>query len=47
MDDVIGRVGAGLQIATAKGVDFRLQYDGEFASHTKSNSGSLKVMVPF
>jgi len=47
MDDVIGRIGAGLQVSTAKGVDFRLQYDGEFASHTKSHSGSLKVMVPF
>ncbi|WP_157792888.1 autotransporter outer membrane beta-barrel domain-containing protein [Bordetella genomosp. 8] len=47
IDDVIGRVGAGLQVATAKGVDFRLQYDGEFAQHTKSHSGSLKVMIPF
>jgi hypothetical protein len=47
MDDVIGRIGAGLQVATAKGVDFRLQYDGELASHAKSHSGSLKVMIPF
>ncbi|ALM81604.1 hypothetical protein ASB57_00250 [Bordetella sp. N] len=47
MDDVIGRIGAGFQVSTAKGVDFRLQYDGELASRTKSHSGSLKVMVPF
>ncbi|WP_233238823.1 autotransporter outer membrane beta-barrel domain-containing protein [Bordetella sp. LUAb4] len=47
MDDVIGRIGAGFQVSTAKGVDFRLQYDGELAKHAKSHSGSLKVMVPF
>src|SRR5690606_29351052 len=47
MDDVIGRIGAGLQVSHAGGIDFRLQYDGEFSSHTQSPRGSLKVMVPF
>jgi len=47
MDNVIGRLGAGLQISNADGVDFRLQYDGEFASRTRSHRASLKVMVPF
>jgi len=47
MDDVIGRVGAGIQISNAGGIDFRLQYDGEFSSHVQSHRGSLKVMVPF
>lgn len=47
MDDVIGRIGAGLQVSHAGGIDFRLQYDGEFSSHTQSHRGSLKVMVPF
>ncbi|MCD0502923.1 autotransporter outer membrane beta-barrel domain-containing protein [Bordetella petrii] len=47
MDNVIGRLGAGLQVSNAGGIDFRLQYDGEFASRTQSHRGSLKVMVPF
>jgi hypothetical protein len=47
MDDVIGRVGAGLQVSNAGGIDFRLQYDGEFSSHIQSHRGTLKVMVPF
>jgi hypothetical protein len=47
MDDVIGRIGAGLQISNVDGVDFRLQYDGEFSGHVQSHSGTLKVMVPF
>ncbi|MCD0503154.1 autotransporter outer membrane beta-barrel domain-containing protein, partial [Bordetella petrii] len=47
MDDVIGRLGAGLQVSTEAGVDFRLQYDAELASEAKSHSGSLKVMIPF
>ncbi|MVW78290.1 autotransporter outer membrane beta-barrel domain-containing protein, partial [Bordetella sp. 02P26C-1] len=47
MDDVIGRVGAGLQVTNAGGVDFRLQYDGDFSSHIQSHRASLRVMVPF
>ncbi|ADP16480.1 outer membrane autotransporter barrel domain protein 4 [Achromobacter xylosoxidans A8] len=47
MDDVIGRVGAGLQVSNAGGIDFRLQYDGDFSSHIQSHRGTLKVMVPF
>ncbi|MCC2595869.1 autotransporter outer membrane beta-barrel domain-containing protein [Pusillimonas sp. MFBS29] len=46
-DDVIGRIGAGLQISNAGGIDFRLQYDGEFSSHIQSHRGTLKVMIPF
>jgi hypothetical protein len=47
VDDVIGRLGAGLQVSNAGGVDFRLQYDGEFSSHIQSHRASLKLMVPF
>ncbi|WP_353151899.1 autotransporter outer membrane beta-barrel domain-containing protein [Pollutimonas bauzanensis] len=47
MDNVIGRLGFGLQVSNVEGVDFRLQYDGEFSSHAQSHSGTLKVMVPF
>jgi uncharacterized protein with beta-barrel porin domain len=47
IDNVVGKVGAGLQVTRAGGVDFRLQYDGQFSDHVRSNSGTLKVMVPF
>ncbi|HEY9274032.1 autotransporter outer membrane beta-barrel domain-containing protein, partial [Achromobacter sp.] len=47
MDDVVGRIGAGLQVSNAGGIDFRLQYDGDFSSHIQSHRGTLKVMVPF
>lgn len=47
IDDVVGKVGAGLQVMNAGGVDFRLQYDGQFSEHVRSNSATLKVMVPF
>src|SRR5690606_21756406 len=43
MDNVIGRLGAGLQISNVSGIDIRLQYDGEFASKRQSHRGSLKV----
>jgi len=47
IDDVIGRVGAGLQVSSAAGIDFRLQYDGEFSRHVQSHRGTLKLMMPF
>jgi len=40
---VVGHLGGGIQVTTAEGVDFRLQYDGEFSSDTRSHAGSLKV----
>jgi len=46
-DSVIARIGAGLQVSNAAGVDFRLQYDGEFSGNVTSHSGTLRVMVPF
>jgi hypothetical protein len=47
IDNVIGKLGAGLQVTNAGGIDFRLQYDGQFSEHVRSNSATLKVMVPF
>ena len=47
IDDVIGKVGAGLQVMKAGGIDFRLQYEGQFSQHVRSNSAALKVSVPF
>ena len=46
-DNVIGRIGAGIQVMNAGSVDFRLQYDGEFASGGNSHSAALKLAVPF
>lgn len=45
--NVMGRVGAGLQVSTAAGVDFRLQYDGEFSSQGRSHAGAVKMIMPF
>ena len=46
-DDVIGKVGAGLELTHKSGVDFRLQYDGQFSDHVRSHSVTLKAIVPF
>jgi hypothetical protein len=47
IDDVVARIGAGVQVLTAAGVDFRFQYDGEFSDRVSSNAGSLKAIMPF
>jgi hypothetical protein len=47
IDDVVGRVGAGLEITKTGGVELRLQYDGAFSKHVRSHSGTLKMMMPF
>jgi hypothetical protein len=46
-DNVVGRIGAGIQVTHANRLDFRLQYDGEFASRGNSHSGSLKAAYRF
>ncbi|MGV2865357.1 autotransporter outer membrane beta-barrel domain-containing protein [Achromobacter sp. AGC39] len=46
-DNVVGRIGAGFQVTHATKLDFRLQYDGEFASRGNSHSGSLKMAYRF
>jgi outer membrane autotransporter protein len=47
IDDVVARIGAGVQVSTNAGVDIRLQYDGEFSDRVSSNAGSLKAIIPF
>jgi uncharacterized protein with beta-barrel porin domain len=47
IDDVVVRIGAGVQLLTTAGVDLRLQYDGEFSDRTSSNAGSLRAILPF
>ncbi|GAB3120458.1 hypothetical protein GCM10027288_46640 [Bordetella tumbae] len=46
-DHVVGRVGVGMQVNNRSGLDFRLQYDGEFSSKATSHAGQLKVMYRF
>lgn len=46
-DSVVGRLGAGLEVASGRGYNVRVQYDGAFGSRTESHAGSLKVVVPF
>jgi outer membrane autotransporter protein len=47
LDTVVARVGAGVQLYTAKGFDLRLQYDGEFSSSVTANGGSLIASYRF
>jgi uncharacterized protein with beta-barrel porin domain len=47
MDDVIARIGAGLHLSKVGGIDVELQYAGEFSQDTSSNTGMLRVNLPF
>ncbi len=47
LDQVIGRVSAGVQLMGLQGADLRLTYDGEFSNHITSHAGALTVSVPF
>lgn len=46
-DTVVGRVGAGLHLMKAGGIEVRVQYDGEFASKGNNHAASLRLNVPF
>ncbi len=47
MDQVVGRVGAGVQLYTGKLMDFRLQYDGEYGGNLTAHGGSVVISVKF
>ncbi|MEQ1955911.1 hypothetical protein [Mesorhizobium sp. CN2-181] len=47
MGDVLFKVGAGLHLSKIGGMDIELQYAGEFSEDTSSNSGMLRVNLPF
>ena len=47
MDQVVGRVTAGVQLYTARDLDFRLQYDGEYGGRLIGHGGSLVVSLRF
>ena len=47
MDQVAGRVTAGVQLYTGRLMDFRLQYDGEYGGTVTAHGGSLVMSVKF
>jgi uncharacterized protein YhjY with autotransporter beta-barrel domain len=47
LDDTVGRIGAGVQLYSASGLELRLLYDGEFSEHVESHAGSLVASIPF
>ena len=48
MDDVFGRVGAGVDLMGLKnGISLRAEYEGAFSEHTSRNMGSLRFAVDF
>ncbi|WP_299810503.1 autotransporter outer membrane beta-barrel domain-containing protein [uncultured Roseibium sp.] len=46
-EDIFAIVGAGLQLTSIEGVDLRLEYNGRFSESLSTNSGSLRLSVPF
>ncbi|GGC82011.1 autotransporter [Chelatococcus reniformis] len=48
MDDIYGRVGAGLQLTSlTNGINLRAEYNGDFSSHATRHIGSLRFSIDF
>jgi outer membrane autotransporter protein len=47
IDEVVGRIDAGLQVLNGGDVGVRVQYDGEFSGNVASHGGSLRVDLRF
>ncbi|GAB5470424.1 MAG: hypothetical protein Kilf2KO_34540 [Rhodospirillales bacterium] len=47
VDKYYGRVGGGLQLQAASGLDVRLEYDGAVSGHSTSHIGSLRLGYRF
>jgi hypothetical protein len=47
IDQTMFKVGAGLHLSKVGGMDIELQYAGAFSQDTSSNSGMLRLNVPF
>ena len=47
IDEVVGRVDAGLQILNGGDVGMRVQYEGEFSDNVTSHGGSLRIDFRF
>jgi uncharacterized protein with beta-barrel porin domain len=46
-DDVVGHVGAGLDVIGARGASLRLYYDGRFGDTVEEHAGGIKATLPF
>jgi hypothetical protein len=46
-DDVVGNVGAGVDVIGAEGASFRLYYEGRFGDLVEQHGGGIKGTVPF
>jgi uncharacterized protein with beta-barrel porin domain len=47
IDDVVARIGAGLQVLDGGDVSVRVQYDGAYSDNVTSHGGSVRVNVNF
>jgi outer membrane autotransporter protein len=46
-DDVIGNVGAGIDVIGSRGASLRLYYEGRFGDTVEQHGGGLKATLPF
>lgn len=46
-DDVLGTVGAGLDVIGTEGASFRLYYEGRFGDLVEQHAGGIKASLPF
>ena len=46
-DDVVGTVGAGVDVIGAEGASFRLYYEGSFGDLVEQHGGGIKGTLPF
>ncbi|WP_269585375.1 autotransporter outer membrane beta-barrel domain-containing protein [Roseibium sp. Sym1] len=46
-EDKFASVGAGVQVSSKSGFDLRFEYDGNFSDRLATNSGSIRLSIPF
>ena len=46
-DDVVGNVGAGVDVIGVGGASFRIYYDGRFSDLIEEHAGGIKASLPF
>ena len=46
-DDVVGNVGADVDVIGVGGASFRLYYDGRFSDLIEEHAGGIKASLPF
>ncbi|MHA7774944.1 autotransporter outer membrane beta-barrel domain-containing protein [Roseibium sp. M-1] len=46
-EDLFASIGAGLEVSSTSGFDLRVEYEGNFSDKLATNSGSLRLSIPF